>query len=303
MSADVTTDFGLQLRPVAGRGGAEMTGIKLSADLPSTTVKAIRAALLDHKVLFFRDQQHLTDQEQEGFALLLGNPVAHPTVPAVAGAKYLLEFDGEHGGRADSWHTDVTFMEAPPQASILRGVTIPARGGDTIWSNTEAAYEHMPEVLRDLADKLRAVHTNQYDYAARRPTIDAASAKRYSEVFTSTVYQTEHPVVRVHPETGKRSLLLGHFLQRIVGLPSHDSRAVFELLQSHVTLEENTIRWHWREGDVAIWDNRATQHKAINDYGDQKRTVRRVTIAGDVPVGVDGQPSRSLNPPEAKRAA
>jgi taurine dioxygenase len=161
----------------------------------------------------------------------------------------------------------------------------------------------MPEVLRELADKLRAVHTNQYDYAARRPKIDAASAKRYSEVFTATVYQTEHPVVRVHPETGKRSLLLGHFLQRIVGLPSHDSRAVFELLQSHVTLEENTIRWRWREGDVAIWDNRATQHKAINDYGDQKRTVRRVTIAGDVPVGVDGQPSPSLNVREAKRAA
>jgi len=295
MSADVTTDFGLKIIPVTGRGGAEIQGVKLSGSLQPATVKAIRDALLEHKVIFFRGQTHLTDQEQEAFALLLGDPVAHPTVPTVENTKYMLELDSEHGARADSWHTDVTFVEAYPQASILRGVVIPAAGGDTIWSNTEAAYEHLPEVLRELADKLRAVHSNKYDYAARRPNLDEASVKRYAEVFTSTVYETEHPVVRVHPETGKRSLVLGHFLQRIVGLSSHDSKLVFELLQSHATLEENTIRWRWAEGDVAIWDNRATQHKAINDYGDQHRVVRRVTIKGDVPVGVDGQKSRSLN--------
>jgi taurine dioxygenase len=305
MSADSITEFGLQIRPVAGRGGAEIAGVKLAGDLQPATVKAIRDALLKYKVIFFRGQTHLTDQEQEAFSLLLGEPEPHPTVPVVENTKYMLELDSLNGARAETWHTDVTFKEAVPEASILRGVVIPAFGGDTIWSNTEAAYEHLPEALKQFAENLRAVHSNQYDYAARRPNATPEASKRYAEVFASTVYETEHPVVRVHPETGKRSLVLGHFLSRFVGLPSHDSKLVFDLLQSHATLEENTIRWRWSEGDVAIWDNRATQHKALNDYGDQRRIVRRVTIKGDVPVGVDGQRSRSLTirPPAAKQAA
>lgn len=304
MNPDIGAD--LQITRLAGRGGALIGGLKLGPDLHPATVSAIRSALLEHKVIFFRDQQHLTDRAQEGFAKLLGELLPHPTVPSVDGTDVVLELDSAHGGRADSWHTDVTFVAAYPMASVLRGVVIPEAGGDTIWSNTEAAYANLPTALARFADELRAIHTNQYDYAARRPAIDGESRKRYYEVFTSTVYETEHPVVRVHPETGRRTLVLGHFLQRFVGFPIHDSRKIFELLQSHVTLEENTIRWRWRTGDVAIWDNRATQHKAINDYGDARRIVHRVTIAGDVPVGVDGRPSESRltrENPAARRAA
>jgi taurine dioxygenase len=305
MSADAATDFGLKIRPVTGRGGAEISGVKLSGDLQPATVKAIREALLAHKVIFFRGQTHLTDQEQEAFSLLLGEPVAHPTVPVVENTKYLLELDSVYGVRADSWHTDVTFVEAPPQASILRGVVIPEAGGDTIWANTEAAYENLPDALKEFANGLRAVHSNQYDYASQRPGLGDEAEQLYAAIFASTVYKTEHPVVRVHPETGKRSLLLGHFLTRFNGLSSHDSKLIYDLLQSHVTLEENTIRWRWQEGDVAIWDNRATQHKAINDYGDARRIVRRVTIKGDVPVGIDGRRGKSLTirPSDAKQAA
>jgi taurine dioxygenase len=293
MNADVATDFGLKIRRLTGRGGAEISGVELGGDLQPATIKAIRQALVAHKVIFFRNQQHLTDLGQEAFAALLGDPVAHPTVPTAEGTKYTLDIDSDRG-RADSWHTDVTFVEAYPLASILRAVVVPEAGGDTVWSNTEAAYENLPEPVRELADRLRAVHTNQYDYAARHPKADAKATKNYESVFAATSYETEHPVVRVHPESGKRSLVLGHFLKHFVGLPYEDSRHVFDLLQGHVTREENVIRWRWAVGDVAIWDNRATQHRAVNDYGDARRIVRRVTLAGDVPVGVDGQRSRSL---------
>jgi alpha-ketoglutarate-dependent sulfate ester dioxygenase len=220
-----------------------------------------------------------------------GAPVGHPTVPSIEGTRYILELDSRHGGRANSWHTDVTFVDAYPKASILRALVVPEAGGDTVWANTAAAYQDLSPSLRALADSLWALHTNEYDYQARRPDASSESVKRYQEVFTSTVYETEHPLVRVHPETGERSLVLGHFVKRILGLSSYDSQHLFQVFQEHVTRLENTVRWRWAVGDVAVWDNRATQHYAVNDYGDQHRVVRRVTVDGDVPVGVDGRRS------------
>lgn len=293
----------LDIHPVAGRIGAEVRDVRLDGDLPPNTFDAIRAALLRHKVLFFRRQDHLDDATQEAFGKLFGTPVAHPTVPVRDGTRYLLELDSEHGGRANSWHTDVTFDLAYPQVSVLRAVKVPAAGGDTVWANTATAYQDLPAPLRDLADNLWALHTNDYDYAASRPQPDSEGARRYREVFTSTVYETEHPVVRVHPETGERTLVLGHFVKKLLGYSSTDSAHLVSLLQGHVHRLENTVRWRWQAGDVAIWDNRATQHYAINDYGDAHRVVRRVTIAGDVPVSVDGQPSRAIKPVTAQSHA
>ena len=135
-----------------------------------------------------------------------------------------------------------------------------------------------------------AVHSNLYDYAAARPQASAAATKQYEEVFTSTVYETEHPAVRVLG-TGERSLVLGHFVRRFAGYSQSDSNHLFEMLQSHVTRLENTVRWRWHAGDVAIWDNTATEHCAINDYGDQKRVVRRATVRGEVPVSIGGRKS------------
>lgn len=299
------TDSPFDIRPVAGRIGAEIRGVDLARDTAdAATLAGLRDALLRHKVIFFRGQDALDDAAHEAFAARLGEPVAHPTVPVASGSRYLLDLESREGEAASSWHTDVTFVPAYPQASILRAITVPAAGGDTLWANAVTAYETLPAPLRALADQLRAVHSNLYDYAAARPQgVSSEASRRYHEVFTATVYETEHPVVRVHPETGERALLLGHFVQKLVGLGQADSHRIFAALQEHATLPENTVRWHWQPGDVAIWDNRATQHRAIADFGKQPRHLRRATVAGDVPVGIDGRPSRAIKPVPVDAAA
>ncbi|MET3826015.1 taurine dioxygenase [Sphingomonas sp. PvP055] len=289
-------DGPLDIVPVGGRIGAEVRGVKLGGDLQPETVAAIRAALVRHKVIFFRDQTQLTDESHEDFAGLLGQPLAHPTVPVAEGSRYLLELNSKEGEAASQWHTDITFLPAYPEASILRALIIPPAGGDTLWANGAAAYAGLPAPLKALADQLRAVHSNAYDYAAARPEATSEAIKRYQEVFASTVYETEHPVVHVHPETQERVLLLGSFVKSFVGLNREDSARIFSILQDHITKPENTVRWRWTPGDVAIWDNRATQHRAIADFGKQRRLLRRATIAGQVPVGVDGSTSRVLKP-------
>ncbi|RDZ13387.1 taurine dioxygenase [Priestia megaterium] len=281
----------LEVQPIAGHIGAEIKGVHLSSNLDAETVSAIKKALLKHKVVFFRGQGHIDDAEQEAFATLFGEPEAHPTVPIKEGSNYLFELDSEQGGRANSWHTDVTFIDTYPKASILRAVVVPEAGGDTVWANTAVAYQNLPSELRQLADQLWAVHTNDYDYGGRHPNRSQEDLERHRKVFASTVYETEHPVVRIHPETGERTLVLGHFVKKIKGLSSSDSNHLFSVLQDHVTRLENTVRWHWKAGDIAIWDNRATQHYAINDYGEKHRVMRRVTLVGEVPVSIDGQTS------------
>jgi taurine dioxygenase len=289
----------LRIRRLAGRIGGEVQDLKLSAALDEQTVADLRAALAKHKVLFFRGQSHLDDAAHQAFGARLGKTIAHPTVPAPAGTT-ILELDASKGGgRADSWHTDVTFVAAFPKISILRGVTIPAYGGDTVWANTVAAYEGLPDALKQFVEQLWAVHSNDYDYAATRTNIDESRIKHHENVFLSSVFEAEHPLVHVHPETGERALLLGHFIQKIVGFSSTESARLFELLQNRVTRLENTVRWSWRQDDVAIWDNRATQHYAVNDYGTQARVVRRVTIEGEPAVAVDGQRSRTRKRPDA----
>jgi alpha-ketoglutarate-dependent sulfate ester dioxygenase len=281
----------LRVQRIAGHIGAEISGVRLSGDLDAPTVQAIREALFKNKVIFFRAQTHLDEASHEAFARLLGDIVPHPTVPSVKGTQAVLDIDGTHGNRATAWHTDVTFVDAYPQASILRALVVPEYGGDTLWANTANAYQLLPARLKDLADNLWAVHSNAFDYTVPSPKIPPDKLKRYFNVFSSTVYETEHPVVRVHPETGERTLVLGAFVRRFVDLPKADSEQLFSLLQGYITRIENTVRWRWAVGDVAIWDNRATQHRAVDDYGKQSRLHRRVTVAGDVPISVDGRHS------------
>lgn len=275
--------------------GARIDGIDVSGNLDVRTVSAINAALLEHKVIFFRGQYQLDDEGQLAFARLLGTPTgAHPTV--TSRGDRILPIDSRYD-RANSWHTDVTFVDRIPKASLLRAVTLPSYGGTTTWASTEAAYDRLPEALRALVEKLWAVHTNQYDYAADydgRHDQLAETERQYRAEFESEYYETEHPVVRVHPETGKRVLLLGHFVKQFVGLSAAESATLFQLLQNRVIKLENTIRWNWELGDLAIWDNRATQHYAVSDYDDQYRRLSRITLAGDVPVDVHGRHSRVI---------
>ena len=293
----------LRIRRIAGHIGGEVENLRLRGDLSADLVEQLNAALVKHKVLFFRGQGHLDDLQHQALGARFGKTVAHPTVPAPLGTK-LFELDASKGGgRADSWHTDVTFIDAFPKISILRGVKIPAYGGDTVWANTAIAYERLPAALKELADSLWAIHSNDYDYGAERVQLEEERLRHHRQVFVSAVYETEHPVVHVHPVSGERALLLGHFVKKLVGLSSTESARIFELLQNRVTRLENTVRWSWQQDDVVMWDNRATQHFAINDYGNQPRLVRRVTIHGDPAVAVDGQRSRVRTRPEATNDA
>jgi alpha-ketoglutarate-dependent sulfate ester dioxygenase len=172
---------------------------------------------------------------------------------------------------------------------------VPPYGGNTLIANSAAAYRDLPEPLRELADRLTAVHTNEYDYAA--PKSEKAAAHRRQ--FVSRRYRTEHPVVRVHPESGERGLFVGGFAQTLVGLTPWDSRDILRILQSYVIRPENIVRWTWEPGDLVLFDNRITQHYAPDDYGDQPRLLHRVTVAGDVPVGVNGERSRTLEGDDA----
>ncbi|MCT4717064.1 TauD/TfdA family dioxygenase [Enterobacteriaceae bacterium H18W14] len=298
-SSQVDAEFpNLTIRRVAGNIGAEIVDVKITPDINMETFSQIEAALVKYKVLFFRNQTHLTDETHQAFGARFGKVVAHPTVPAPTGTK-LFELDASKGGgRADSWHTDVTFVDAFPKISILRGVQIPAYGGDTVWANTVTAYENLPEELKRFAESLRAVHSNDYDYGAERVVAEQQRLDHHRKVFVSAVYEAEHPVVHVHPVSGEKALLLGHFFKRLSGFSSRESARLFELLQNRVIQLENTVRWRWQQDDVVIWDNRATQHYAVNDYGNQPRLVRRVTIEGDVAVAVDGSRSRTISRPD-----
>jgi alpha-ketoglutarate-dependent sulfate ester dioxygenase len=284
----------LKVVPVAGRIGAEIQGVKLKGDLDSHVLDQIKQALNQYKVVFIKGQNHLDDVNQEAFAKRLGEPYAHPTVPVKENTDYIFELDSEKGAKANNWHTDVTFVPEVPRYSVLRGVTIPEVGGDTVWANTNTAYEDLPEELKKLADDLWAIHTNEFDYAqlvAQKTNENANQA--YRDVFQSTIYKTKHPVVHVHAETGKKHLLLGGFVGKFVGYSTSESEKLFSIFQSYVTRLENTVRWQWTEGDVVIWDNLATQHYAIADYT-EKRVVRRVTVGKGVPVNVENVPSTLL---------
>ncbi|MBM7368136.1 TauD/TfdA dioxygenase family protein [Gordonia hydrophobica] len=272
--------------------GAKISGVRLGGDLPAEQVEAIRLALAVNKVVVFGDQQHLDDDSQYAFAELLGDPtLPHPTVTSRGSQLLTIE------GAANSWHTDVSFVDRVPKASILRAVTLPSWGGATTWASTVAAYEQLPAPLRALVDGLWAKHSNLYDYVTAVHGADEDETQRRAEhyrEFTSAEYETLHPVVRVHPETGERSLLLGHFVKEFPALKPAEFGPLYQLLQNRVTQLENTFRWNWSLGDVAIWDNRATQHYGIADFGGQKRELHRITLAGDVPVSIDGEQSRIL---------
>jgi alkyl sulfatase len=298
MAVDVTgVETTVSVRRLTVRTGAELSNVELRTATDGQ-IAQIRSALLAHRVVFIRGQD-LSAREQIDFARRLG-PLTqgHPTLPVVDGEELIFDLDSLAGGAANHWHTDVTFVDRPPMFSILRAMVLPEVGGDTLWANTVAGYADLPHDLRQLADQLRAVHSNGHDYG--RPDVVALRAKigeaRLANLaaFVAEVFETEHPVVRVHPETGERALLLGGFAHRLVGHNSAESVDILRMLQSYVTRPENVVRWTWQVGDVAIWDNRSTMHYAIYDYGDDRRRMQRVTTAGTPIEGLNGRPSVAL---------
>jgi taurine dioxygenase len=283
----------LQIRKITGNIGAKVAGVDIARPLDDETVAELREALNVHKALVF-DVVNLDDASQQAFVRHFGDiTTAHPTVPSVDGTPNVLPVDSERGRAANHWHTDVTFVLNPPQATSLRSITIPPYGGETLIADAAAAYRDLPEPLRALADTLWAEHTNDYDYAVPEEALDEQQAAARAQ-FTSIKYRTVHPVVRVHPLTGERGLFIGGFAQRIVGLSTGESRKLLDLFQSYVTRPENVLRHRWSENQLVIFDNRITQHYAIDNYDGLPRRLHRVTVAGDVPVGVEGKESYSV---------
>src|SRR5689334_7272441 len=291
----VITETKLEFSKLGSRIGAEIRGLDLSGDLSPETVAEIRSALNEHKALVFREANILSDEAQVKFASHFGPLTnAHPTVASVDGKPAVLPVDSENGS-ANNWHTDVTFVVNPPQASTLRSITLPAYGGETLIASSAGAYQDLPEELRNFADTLWAIHTNDYDYSVPK-NLEHANAEERRKEFTRIHFETAHPVVRVHPLTGERGLLIGGFAQRlrIVGLSNTESKDILRLLQAYVTRPVSVVRVNWEPNQVVLFDIRIAQHYEPDNYDGQPRKLNRVTIAGDIPVGVDGKPSQAL---------
>lgn len=295
-SPGVGVPEGWSVESLTGTLGAVIHGADLSQPLHAAQVAAIRSALLGHRVVFFRDQQ-LTPTQQVAFARNFGTLTpAHPLVGGLDGehpevlqldsADYPLGVGSRGKGTSynNRWHTDVTFSATPPAFAILVGKVIPARGGDTLWADLIDAYRTLSLPIRSLLDDLVATHDASATFNRFRAE-DPTGEQRAKLADLSPV---RHPVVRVHPETGERGLFVNDtFTAGIDGLEPAESDAILQLLYSHVIAPERTVRWHWREGDVAFWDNRSTSHYAAADYT-ERRVMHRITIAGDRPVGVRG---------------
>jgi alpha-ketoglutarate-dependent taurine dioxygenase len=268
--------------------GARIHGVDLSR-ATDDQVRAIRAALAEHKVLFFADQHALHPDGQIALGRRLGEVTeSHPVVPGVDEQHpEIYALDSATGGFADVWHTDVTFVRRPPLGSVLRAVVLPPTGGDTQWADLELAYRSLSEPVRRLADRLVAVHdgTREFGYyLAQREE----RTKWEGEEFRALV-PVEHPVVRVHPETGRKGLFVNPgFVSHITDVSDAESRYLLDLFYAHITKPEHIVRHRWSVGDVVMWDNRSTVHYANRDYGDQRRVMHRITLRGDQPVGPGG---------------
>jgi taurine dioxygenase len=277
----MTVDTQLDIRPISPLIGAEIAGLDLSRPLGDAVIAEVRRALNTHHVIFFRDQD-LTPDRQADFARQFGVVTeGHPVISAIDENPEVLAIDGRED-RASWWHTDVTFLQAPAFGSILYMLTAPEIGGDTTWASLQDAYDRLAEPVRAMCDTLIAIHFDPW-FAA---DVDARGGYEWQGVHHEKLLPALHPVVRTHPENGRNGLFVNpQFTQTILGLSKNESSAILEMLYRHCQQPELTCRFRWRPGSVAFWDNRATLHYALDDYGDAPRVAHRVTLEGDVPWG------------------
>jgi len=274
----------LVIKPLTRAIGAVIEGVKLDKPLTDHSLRALEAALIEHQVLFFRDQQ-ITPREQRAFAARFGDLHIHPIYPKHEEVPEIMVLDTAVFDLRDNaiWHTDVTFIQTPPLGSILAARVLPETGGDTLWSSGIAAYEALSPPFQRFLNGLTAAHNFAKSFPAERyGTREEDRAKL--ETTRRTHPPVTHPVIRTHPVSKRKAVFVNEgFTTHINELADAESQAVLSLLFAHVTKPEFTIRWQWREGDVAFWDNRVTQHYAVNDYSPARRVMHRATILGDQP--------------------
>ncbi len=277
----VTLATTVSIHPIAPTIGAEITGVDIALPLAPEVVAAIRDALNTHHVIFFRDQS-LTAEQLADFARQFGTVTeAHPVLPSIDESREVLAIDGKVD-RASWWHTDVTFLETPAMGSILYMLEAPAVGGDTMWASLQDAYDGLAPPVRAMCDQLIAIHHDPW-FAA---DVAERGGYEWDGTWREKLLPALHPIVRTHPETGRNGLFVNRqFTRTVFGLSDNESNAILEMLYHHCVKPEYTCRFRWRSGSVAFWDNRATLHYALDDYGDAARYAHRVTLRGDKPFG------------------
>ena len=277
----------LDIEPVAGALGAEVRGVDLASDLTPDLVAAIRSAFVEHQVLFFRDQQ-LDAEQQMAFGRSFGELDEHPFVHGTDHHPEVLEIitmPDDVVNFGGGWHTDVTFMERPPMGSILRPVVLPPHGGDTNWADSQLAYESLSAPVRRMIDGLTAMHDGNREFGYYLAQKRGGKGNVWDGAEVTALVPVEHPVVRVHPETGRKGLFVNPgFTSHIVGVSEAESRGILDLLYAHLTKPEHIVRHRWRLGDLVLWDNRALLHVAHTDYDPSEgRILHRMCLEGDVP--------------------
>jgi taurine dioxygenase len=272
----------MEIKLVSGALGAEVSGIDLTKDTDAATYKVIRELLVQHEVLFFRDQD-VSPAQQHALASSFGPLQSHPAYDTVENFPEItiLESTAEKPSKIECWHSDMTFRAHPPLGTVLRSKIIPEKGGDTLWSSMTAAYDALSPAMQSFLSGLNAVH--DFSYGFRESLAESGGRARLEKAVLDNP-PVVHPVIRTHPESGKRVIFVNAlFTTHIVGLPKDESKAILGFLFEHIQTAEFTCRFSWDVNCIAMWDNRSTQHKPINDYYPAHRCLERIVIDGDKP--------------------
>jgi taurine dioxygenase len=272
-----------EVQPIAGALGAELRGVKLDDDLPDATIGAIRQALLDHLVIFFRDQD-LPPERFLALARRFGTPIEYPFVKGIEGFPEIIKvakLEHETVNFGGVWHSDTTYLQEPPMATLLVAREVPETGGDTLFANQYLALETLSDTLRGLLAEMKGISSSAKADASRTREDRIRSD---GSVEARNLLVAEHPMVRTHTETGRKSLYVNRaHTVSIAGMTEEESAPLLEFLFRHQIRPEFTCRFRWTAGSLAIWDNRCAQHYAVNDYAGQRRVMQRITLAGDRP--------------------
>ena len=270
----------IEIRKLAGALGAEIFGVDLATDLDADTFGGIRQAFLDHQVIFFRDQE-LTPEQHKRFGRRFGPLNIHPYVTGMDGNPEIIEIIKEPEDRLNfggGWHSDMSFLEQPSIGSILHALEVPDWGGDTLFASQVAAYEALSPGLKKTLEGLNAIHSANKEYGSQGPSAQKRGSMKVAEA-EGMAGEFVHPVVKVHPETGRKALYVNPaFTMKFEGWSTRESRPLLEYLFAHSRYEGFTCRFRWQKGSVAFWDNRCVWHFALNDYPGQRRHMRRVTV-------------------------
>lgn len=271
-----------QVKSIAGALGAEIYGIDLAAGAKAEDYSHIHSLLLEHEVLFFRDQD-ISRAQHKALAESFGPLQTHPAYDTVKGFPEItiLESTAENPTKIEAWHSDMTFRQHPPVGTVLRSKIVPPKGGDTLWSSMTTAYDGLSEGIKTLLGGLRAVH--DFSWGFKESLAAPGGRERLAQAVADNP-PVIHPVIHTHPETGKKVIYVNSlFTTHILDLPRKESEAILQFLFDHIIEDEFTCRFSWQPNCIAIWDNRSTQHKPVNDYFPAHRKLERITIDGDRP--------------------